>query len=364
MNTIKCDGLSGANPLHMLATLGMFRIVAIEDPDAKLSWSRTHPYTPSVKTSLDSKECQESLLRQLGIRGSVALNTRLARIGNQLAALQATIDSLEGKGKDLGARRKELKNALKKEKKRAKRLGKIIDLKKRKPIARALGRKHTFASSSDCIHKIPREKLQEMIRSDLSLLWQSLLPSLTADMDAGAKTGYDGILRSKLSFSNGGSGKAILKDWLTNLAFLRKPLPDDPHLLGIALQSEKITGLMWDPIEMRDHALRWTNPEDEATESIPLLNVLAFVGLSFFTVLPAKTGRKENTIGVTSDAKKFLWPIWHTPLSVDIVTSLITAAPFDNENEAQHSARGIEVVMGSTIFSANKRNFFTIPQPA
>lgn len=363
MKEIACNGLDGANPLHLLATLGLFRLISFDDQNVKLMWTEDIPFMPMFHTTMTLNDCQKCIVRYLGIRGVVALNFRLEKAKKARDENQALINGLTGKDRKSNSTRKILQEGLKKEKYRIKRIEKNIGKSKRHFLVNNLLKKHPLTSLADSIHKISQDELRNLINSQGSLMWDKIVPGLTADLEHSYKKGEINILRSRLSFSNGGSGKAILKDWLANLSLLRRSFPEEGNIMGIALQKEKITGLMWDPEEMRDHALRWTDPNDEDTYSIPVLNVLAFVGLSFFTVLPSLSARGEETVAISKDGKSFVWPLWSPPLSVKVVESLIASSSICKDEIKDNYYKGISSVFRSKIISANKRNFFTRAEP-
>lgn len=360
MKTITCNCLDGSNPLHFLATLGLFHIITLEDPDAKIIWHGQDLFVPAIITTLNCQQCHTAISHHLGIRGSVALNTRNHSAFETQQKAQITLNDLTTKTKVPNSQHRELKAIIGKSKRSAKRIKSAMG-KDNKQAIKNIGRKHVVAELSDCIHQIPPESFRRISVGQLPPLWQTLLSGLGSDVPCSYKKGEISITRTGFSFSNGGSGKAILKDWLRNLSLVRKAIPDEADLLGFCCKPQKVTGLMWNPDELRDHALRWKDPTDEDTYSTPIFNSLAFVGLSFLTVMPG--GHEGVTIGLSANRKRFVWPIWNVPLGSKALSSLLASRAIWEKDNAYLKALGIQTCLQANIILANKRNFFSPSYP-
>jgi hypothetical protein len=117
---------------------------------------------------------------------------------------------------------------------------------------------------------------------------------------------------------------------------------------------------MWEPAEQRNYALRWLNPTDDTTHSVPILNVLAFVGLSFFPVSPVTPS--DRTTGFDNAEGYFRWPLWTGPLHTETISSLLAAA-FVQSDAADVRTRGIVARFQTEVITAEKRNFFSPSRP-
>jgi hypothetical protein len=132
-------------------------------------------------------------------------------------------------------------------------------------------------------------------------------------------------------------------------------------LLGFSTDAEEVTGLMWEPAEQRNYALRWLNPTDDATRSVPILNALAFVGLSFFPVLPATPS--DRTAGFDGEEDSFCWAVWTDSLNVEVVQSVLASEFVQSATGSEAQARGIVARFQAEVITADKRNYFAPSRP-
>ncbi len=166
----------------------------------------------------------------------------------------------------------------------------------------------------------------------------------------------DAVEPSWFSFGNGQSGKNLLKDVAELICSLA---PDDignTVVGGCTLTSGK--SLRWCPEEFRPAAYRPHDPGsglagDEHRDH-PALNVLAFIGLTFYPSVP--TGRGGVTLGfVAEDRTRFFqWPIWGSPMESDEVFSFVCGDPADLRKE-----RGVCRIWRARRFSAEKSLYFS-----
>jgi hypothetical protein len=88
--------------------------------------------------------------------------------------------------------------------------------------------------------------------------------------------------------------------------------------------------LRWDPVEDQRYALRWYDPSPQSNKKYSLrtvrgANALALEGLRLLPVQPQLYGLL--TTGFTRIRRRqdfFLWPIWDTPITLDVIKSLLT----------------------------------------
>lgn len=355
MNTIILGALDGANPLHVLAALGALRLVSLEDAEATLAWQDGRPHSPVLRSVLTEGQCHRVIALHLGVRGLLALQARRDRLALEIQTVDARRRTCtkDKPGRESAVR---LKSELARRKAAMGRLEAVL-----RHADRVVASHHAFAASADCIHRVPQSVFRESAASVRSLLWNALLPGIAADCARVYGKDEIGLSRTRFSFSNGGSGKALLKDWLSNLGRLRRAEPERGGLLGFALDLVPVTGLMWEPKEQRDYALRWLDPNHDTTHSLPVLNSLAFVGLSFFPVVPRAS--EDRTVGFGEDERALAWPLWTPPLTATEVCSLVAASFVRNADERQVRSRGVFARYLARIVTANKRNFFAPPRP-
>lgn len=84
--------------------------------------------------------------------------------------------------------------------------------------------------------------------------------------------------------------------------------------------------LRWDPVDDRRYALMWGDPTAQGNEARTMwaANLIGYRGLS---ILPSfSVGAWLKTTGFNSDEQTFSWPIWVTPISLDVLRSLLASA--------------------------------------
>jgi len=137
------------------------------------------------------------------------------------------------------------------------------------------------------------------------------------------------LMVSGFSFGNGQGGKKLLLDVKQLLGGIDA---DDLEaaLAGTAKPRQAKT-LRWNPAEFRPAAYRSHDPgakhKGDEVRDVPCLNVLAFIGLTFFPTVP--TSRGGATLGLfRSDSQTyFRWPIWAEGLTAQEVQTLMVVEP-------------------------------------
>lgn len=124
--------------------------------------------------------------------------------------------------------------------------------------------------------------------------------------------------------------------------------------------------LRWDPRDDRRYALRWRQPSGDPTRTVRGANRLAIEALPLFPTVPI--GKRVETTGFTQRKKQgvlWTWPIWTTPLSLDVVRSLLTL-PELGENVPDRkrlTPLGIAEVYRSQRITEGKYRNFTPARP-
>ena len=169
----------------------------------------------------------------------------------------------------------------------------------------------------------------------------------------------DGRLEpTPFSFGNGAGNQCLLKDFRTMTISLKKDEMESVLTAKAPLRREG-TSLNWDPMEQRSYALQWCNPENEVKLVEFATNVLAFLGLTCLPAMPGTTHLKAVGFGESHAA--WTWPLWESPVPMDVVRSLLSDAELQTENpdQAYIAARGIVAYCRARRFSINKRYFFS-----
>jgi hypothetical protein len=132
---------------------------------------------------------------------------------------------------------------------------------------------------------------------------------------------------------------------------------DDP----IAKQS-----LRWDPLEDRQYALQWRDPSGDPTrtERGTMLgaNRLAIEGIPMITCAPeGKTLRTAGFSGRGARETFWSWPIWSTPIPLDVCYSLLACSLLTHVDQSAIpvlKSMGIQSVFRSQRITTGKfRNF-------
>lgn len=168
------------------------------------------------------------------------------------------------------------------------------------------------------------------------------------------------VAPTPFSFSNGGSGKYLLKDFANCAEYATED--SVRSLVGGPLRAEdKQTSLLWDPADQRSYALNWADPGDSKNKAScnATANALAFLGLCFLPVVPS--GSRAAAIGMDRRARAFTWPLWSAPAESGTVRALLAHPGLHDASSLAPGdrARGIDAVYRSRRFFLNKRPFFS-----
>lgn len=361
--------LDGANPLGMLATLGALRVATLADPDATLHWEDHGGWRGVLTTAASAEDFVAAAIAELhrhaGREARTArretLQKELAKIDKEIAKLGKEASATGRKAPPPG-RLSELRTRLDQLSTRAARLREALaDLDApptRPPLA--LIRDHDLVAVARANFRTPAA----------ALLQQPTPPNVPTDADYYAALGCDAILKEKkgvgpaveptpFSFSNGGSGKCLLKDFRNAAAATtRHGLRE--ILAGRLRREDPITSLLWDPADQQSYALRWADPGDR-TQSPPAANAaanaLAFLGLTFLPALPA--GTRLTAVGMDPRARQWTWPLWAPALTAPEVAALLALAQPDQLTPRQRQQYGLVDLRSSRRFFLNKRPFFS-----
>ncbi len=146
----------------------------------------------------------------------------------------------------------------------------------------------------------------------------ALLPSLLyaayASQSGDQKTGE--VSPSAFSFGNGQSGKNLLLD----VEQLILGLTADEFAIACAGCAKRRSAktLRWQPAEFRPAAYRAHDPgakvKGDEILDIPALNVLAFIGITYFPCVEASASGRTMGFFFEDGTQFFRWPIWDAAL--------------------------------------------------
>lgn len=82
--------------------------------------------------------------------------------------------------------------------------------------------------------------------------------------------------------------------------------------------------LRWDPLDDRRYALRWADPSTDPVKTMRGANRLAIEALPLISTMPTGHGLATTAFeGRGARDTYFTWPIWTTPVSMDVLRSLL-----------------------------------------
>lgn len=150
------------------------------------------------------------------------------------------------------------------------------------------------------------------------------------------------------------------------LGFMKKLTEaTEPHHLHTSLFEQwqyldDKPSLRWDPLDDRRHALRWDKPDSkDRMRTMRGANRLAVEALPLLPTAPF--GSNLRTTGFSHDRKIFFtWPIWETPLCLDVIRSLLSLSLLQKpqpDRKYLQSIGIVEIYRSQRITSGKYRNF-------
>jgi hypothetical protein len=364
---LACPGIDGANPLHFLASLGTFRLLCLHDPEARMRWLSGETWHPEYLTSLDEEAFCNTLAGDFGWDPSVDPATE------ENAASTKRSGAKRGKGTGGGKKNKgdnddnDDNDNDDGEQETATEDG-GVGAQTMSPRMKKLTTLFPAAFSGQVIERPVAEFRELALRAcNAGEAWPGALPlqdelvaAFASDgaVKGGEKTGeIPEIAPSALSFSNGGSGKCLLKDF-RNCAVNVSPQSLGNFFRCTGKNEDWVTDLNWDPGSQRPHALQYGDPGDRKNR-VPCdatANALAFVGLTMYPSMPGKRG--IATVGIVRSGKAWIWPLWKPLLPLAVLRSLCNTVP--GEGKGQHLRQeDFWTWLCAERYSLNKRFFFS-----
>lgn len=311
MNTILLKGIDGDSPLGFMAAMGAFRVATMKDPTAKMRWeiSETSSH-PLISTTLSADALMTAIrLETLGIAGFPIDYDKL------ISSLQKNIEKLKKK-KAKG--QKELEEFL------LDPLNDIAIWQEEKSLVSGVEKRQSIfygdviKTTTEAYRSLPFDIPDIGMPANQSI--SDFFAAFASDaIHKDEKS--DDVMETLLSFSNGGGGQCLFKDYksllsLFTISMLSTSLIDACPILHDA------TNLNWSPSALRNYSLRWKRPDNDPKMTDTALYATAFLGLA---ALPSMPGNKTlYTMGFHSSRKnEFIWPIWEHSIALPVVQSLL-----------------------------------------
>lgn len=387
MNEFVARGLSGANPLHVLAALGLLRLGTRLSPGLCMAWQQLDgAWRPAYSPVPDAEVFTDCLAHGLRMLATVsqtdkALNSKVRRLNTALKKAREarkeqekalrTLKRKDGLSKEqVDEHRRETLPPLDAEVQRAE--DALRDVQSALQRANGLGIAHV----GDAIGVDASEFRQG--GCEALELWMTAAPGAQIEQPADpwmlvsqwpalasdAVQDQGKVIPTPYSFSNGSGGQYLLKDFRSCAARLT------PTLLRASLSGQgsatanDATSLNWDPSDQVSHALVWQDPQNRDKATDAGANALAYLGLSLVPAVPRARGLQA--VGWhKAPPGGFVWPIWTVPLGIDSVASLMATIALDGNLDMQAwRARGVhELRLASRVNPDGKRNFFAPSRP-
>lgn len=137
------------------------------------------------------------------------------------------------------------------------------------------------------------------------------------------------------------------------------------ELMGRANPTKVSNSSRWNPAEFRSAAYTTTDPAKTDFLDHPGLNVIAFIGLTFYPVIDSS--KSKSTPGFTRiDGKnQFSWPVWCEPLAPDEMKSLLHHHEIHSpEPDYEHLQKiGVHRIWRSRKFGDANNKYFSTATP-
>lgn len=372
MHDLVCMGLEGTSPLGMLASLGLFRLLAIRDSDVQMGWTKDQGWHPRFRSDLrwESGTLAEWLAAKVHDLGAVkaediASKQRKAReakaqIKPLAEALKKAVIQAKADAKAKGLKGAEATTYVREATSAAGGKLQAAEAEYRSSLAQlgdALGQ--GIAHLGDVIGVQPetfRSKAQEALVAPAPD--KALLLDCLASQASDARIEGGRLVPTLFSFGNGAGGQCLLKDFRDLATSVTSEEMSALFSSRTPLRRET-SSLNWNPLDQRSYAHQWKNPEGEAKQVEVAANVLAFIGLACLPAMPGPW--RLMAVGFGDGISAWTWPLWESPLRLDVVKSLLSDPELQAEepNRTALAVRGVTAHCRARRYSTNKRYFFS-----
>lgn len=225
--------------------------------------------------------------------------------------------------------------------------------------------------------KIPPQRFRElalMAQKETHSNGERRHADLVAALGCEVTVSDDGSIQDTALRTMSGSGHQHFLKTMRNIVAHCTPVHLEKALFRVWDYSDPVEtlALRWDPSEDIRRALRWDDPSGDPMRkkrgSMLGAYRLAIEGLAMMPTLPV--GAQLRTVGFkgkTSRDTYWSWPIWESPVSLDVSRSLISLEELQRErpDRSQLAPRGIvQVFRSQRITKKDKKRNFTPAEPA
>jgi len=182
-----------------------------------------------------------------------------------------------------------------------------------------------------------------------------------------AAFGSDGVTDEKGEIDDtafrtmSGAGHQHFLQFINELARATTAEQIKEALFGPWSYSDTQFSMRWDPEDDRRYSLRWNNPSTDPAKNVRGANRLAIEALPLFPTMPSAAQlATTGFIGKKSNDTFWTWPIWDTPVDIDVCRSMLALPALVNPTLklATLSPIGVVAVFRSQRITIGKfRNF-------
>jgi hypothetical protein len=369
------DGLDGADSLHLLAALGAMALTTdlhVERglPAPRLGWRQEGgSFVARLSSSLPLAAWLDALAERVRKMGAV-------RPDEGTPAARRQVDAWKKKEKDLAEEGKQLRKLLAEE-------AGSLGLKGADKKAHGQPRLDAHAAEVERVRRA-REEAQEVLSSSLGfgpahlgeivavpvgvfrMHAQHALANDPPSARQLAALASDGCVQpsgqvdaTPFSFSNGSSGKCLLKDFRALAAGVTTAKLEASLVRGRPLL-EDVTALNWSSRDLAMTAYQWSDPQRGKAQVDVVANALAYAGLGVLTCVPGSRDLEALGFERRRGGAGFVWCVWEPLLGLDLVRALLASGRgFLSQGAEAARARGVMAVFrAERINPTGKRNYF------
>jgi hypothetical protein len=330
LHPLLLTGLDGANPLAFLVAVGVFSLAhRAFDGKAKMSWILTSKWQPvlHVPENVAAKNLVDVLFRQVRRTADPGASQRAAQLYHdyrlQLKLVEAAMKGIKER-KLRGAERSAAIEA------DVTPLQDLADNGRRAWLeALEAAVAAPFLSLGKAL-SVTAEEFRTFATRVAERLYANG-PSERSDGDFASAFGcevcvFDSgrIVPTEFQLITGSGHQFFLDTFKTlmetvNIDQLQRAL------FGPWTYQDPRLSFRWDPVEDRRYAYGWSDPSGAEVRTEHGANVLAAFALPLFPVIPTARGPVTTGFKLHAFQPVWTWPVWSTPLTVDVLRSLLAS---------------------------------------
>ncbi|MFH0901596.1 MAG: hypothetical protein V2A73_13290 [Pseudomonadota bacterium] len=375
MSMIRLDGLGGDNPLAFMAALGVLVTVDRQsEGKALLHWERVDgSWNPRLTTHFDAThESLVDLLYRALHREEGTGPAAMKNVKARLRAAKAAMKKAEQDLKQSAEQRRFKRGTPEYESLERSVLGSVrAEWEHADADRRALAEHGGMPDETTSLGpnlKVPGGVFGAFTRraADAATPQNRRTADFAAAFGCEAIVDKYGVLEpTRLSKQNGNSGKNMLADVARLMTGIRPDQIASALFEKWSYADEKLS-LGWDPQDVRAYALMADDPGETPSVTMHGANLVAYEALVLFPV--SIRGRRLVTTGTKhfDNGEYFTWPIWSTPIGVDVARSLLAYPELQRPapNRTLLGRIGVVEIYRAAHFSWNKSPRFRFARPA